>query len=100
VIAVPWLQCKVWRGSSRPRHIKNQVSPVVKRRVTSLETMRRSRAANPAEVLICGNAGIRKDLGALSRSSGLPQRPASSRFSSRMFPGEFVKVARYEFGRW
>jgi len=52
---------------------------------------RRRRAANPAEVLICGNAGVRKDLGALSRSSGLPQRPASSRFSSRWFPGEIVK---------
>ena len=34
-----------------------------------------SRVANPAEVLICRNAGIRKDLGALSRSSGLLQRP-------------------------
>jgi hypothetical protein len=49
----------------------------------------RSRVANPAEVLICGNAGIRKDLGASSRNSGLPQRPASSRISSRRFPGEF-----------
>ena len=33
------------------------------------------RVASPAEVLICGNAGIRKDLGASSRSTGLPQRP-------------------------
>jgi hypothetical protein len=48
-----------------------------------------SGVANPGEVLMCGNAGIRKDLGASSRSSGLPQRPASSRISSRRFPGEF-----------
>jgi len=33
------------------------------------------RVASPAEVLICGNAGIRKGLGASSRSTELPQRP-------------------------
>ena len=53
---------------------------------------------NPAEGLICGNAGICKDLGALPRSAGLPQRPASSRFSSRMFPGESNKTSTGVFG--
>jgi hypothetical protein len=44
------------------------------------QTRRRSWTANPAEALHCGNAGIRKGLGASSRSTGLPPRPAASRF--------------------
>ncbi len=56
---------------------------------------RRCGVASPAEVLICGNAGIREDLGTSSRSSGLPQRPASSRISSRRFPGDLLpRIAR------
>ena len=44
----------------------------------------------PAEVLICGNAGIRKNLGASSRSTGLPQRPASSRFLFSRVPRQVL----------
>jgi hypothetical protein len=47
---------------------------VVKEKSYFASNDRRCRVANPAEVLICRNAGIRKDLGASSRSSGLPQR--------------------------
>jgi hypothetical protein len=42
--------------------------------------------ANPAEVLHRGNTGIRKDLGASSRSTGLPQRTASSLFLFSLIP--------------
>ena len=69
-----------------------QDSPVVKEKSYFARNDRRCGVANPAEVLICGNAGIRKDLGASSRSSGLPQTPASSRISSRRFPGELRAV--------
>jgi hypothetical protein len=50
-----------------------EVSPVVKRRDTSLQCRDGAGLASPAEVLLYGNAGIRKDLGASSRSTGLPQ---------------------------
>jgi hypothetical protein len=71
---------------------------VVKRRVTRAKRCDEAGPANPDEGLICGNAGICKDLGALPRSAGLPQRPASSRFSSRMFPGESNKTSTGVFG--
>jgi hypothetical protein len=67
------------------------VSPVVKEKSYFAPDDRRCRDANPAEQLICGNAGIREDLGASSRNSGLPRIPASSRISSRTFPGESLK---------
>jgi hypothetical protein len=47
-------------------------SPVVKEKSYFAQNDRWCRVANPAEQLICGNAGIRKDLGASSRNSGLP----------------------------
>jgi len=83
----------VARAPSPALH-EESVSPVVKEKSTSRQTIDVAEAANPAEALICGNEGIRKDLGALSGSSWLPQRPASSRVSYRRFPGESEKEVR------
>ena len=56
---------------------------------------------NPPRRRSAATPGSRKDLGASSRNSGLPQKPASSRFFSRTFPGEFLEVSsRNKFGRW
>jgi len=86
---------RVWRGRSlkskgSPALHEESVSPVVKEKsyFAPKHGLRQEQEANPAEAPICGNAGIRKDLGASSRNSGLPQKPTSSRISSRRFPGE------------
>jgi len=58
---------------------------------------RTRRVASPAEVLLCGNAGIRKDLGALSRSSGLPyENGLESLFS--LIPRRRILVERARSG--
>jgi len=75
---------------------------MVKRRVTSHQktTNDGSRVTIPAEVLHCGNAGIRKDLGASSRSTGLPQRTASSRFLFSLIPRREMYFAVIAVEEW
>ena len=69
---------KVWRGlaltvtaRARPRYMKPTFAGGEREELLRFKT-RRCRVANPAEVLRCGNAGIREDLGASPRSTGLP----------------------------
>jgi len=68
---------------------------VVKEESYFAQDDRRRRVASPADgadLRQCRDLCLFKGLGALSRGTGLPRRPAASRFSSRGFPGELLKA--------